>query len=125
MSENQTRSGETSEAPLDWAALLGRWMEFARAAVVLPDDGEGRRWRASISPIITLQAVSLALGELKLLPPDERPVAIDRAGLLIEHESSTLGRVWDGAPPREIERLLDDAAASLKAAQSGENNIGD
>ncbi len=122
MSENLSKSQETPAA-LDWAALLARWMDFARAAVALPSDAQGDRWRASISPIITLQAVTLALGEVPTLPRDEQAVAIDRATLLIERETEALAKVWEGDLPSEVGLLLRDAAEALAVTQSGENNI--
>ena len=63
---------------LTWAALLGRWMAFAKNAVALPDDDAGRRVRNSVVDLITLQAVWFALQNLDELDPDERALGIDR-----------------------------------------------
>lgn len=123
MSENVERSPDDAGAQLDWAALLARWMEFARASVALPDDAQGRRWRASISSIITLQAVTLALGELERLENEERAVAIDRASLLIERESQALDAAWDGTPSDEVEQLIEDADSALNHARSRQNSV--
>lgn len=118
MSENVDSSQDGAAAPLDWAALLARWMDFARAAVALPEDPEGDRWRASVSPIITLQAVTMALGELHLIAPADRPVAMDRASFLIDRESESLEATWSSDPPGEVQRLVADARATLDAAKS-------
>ncbi len=75
---------------LTWAVLLGRWTDFARSAVALPEDGEGGRVRQSVTDIITLQAVWFALGGLEELPPDERAIGLDRAGVLIRRHTQAL-----------------------------------
>lgn len=101
---------------LDWAALLGKWMEFARAAVALPAGAEGKRWRGSIVHIIALQAVTHALAEVGLLDAADRAVALDRAEILIEKHAGALGEVWKASPPAEVVALIDDARRALGAA---------
>lgn len=75
---------------LTWAALLGRWIEFAQSAVALPDDAAGRAWKQAVPPIIGLQAVTMALGEVDQLAPDQRALGIDRANILIERHTKEL-----------------------------------
>ena len=47
-----------SERAMTWAALLGKWTEFAQSALALPDDDEGGRLREAVPAIIGLQAVT-------------------------------------------------------------------
>lgn len=110
---------EIDDRKLTWAALLGRWVELARAAVALPDDAEGRAWRASIPHIISLQAVTMALGEAGELDADERALGIDRAHILIDRAREGLTEAFgDRASHPMVRELLDDAAAALEKAQA-------
>lgn len=105
---------------LTWAALLGRWLDFARASVALPGDAEGRRWNASVAPIITLQAVAFALGQLNGLPEDERALGLDRAEILLRQESGRLNATWRGEPmPALLIELMQDASHALRSATLG------
>lgn len=100
---------------LTWAVLLARWIEFARSATALPIDADGKRLRACVADLITLQAVWFALGELDQLPADERALGLDRAQVLIDrHASAILERfAGEGAPPLMAE-LIDDARSRLR-----------
>jgi len=105
---------------LTWALLLGRWMDLARASIALPETAEGGRLRSGIAPIIALQAITHALGEIDDLPPDERSLALDRAELLIRKHAGTLHGLWRGEPmPTELIELIDDARTALHAAVCG------
>lgn len=105
---------------MTWAALLGRWLDFARASVALPKDTAGQRWRQSVAPIITLQAVIFALRQLDDLPEDERALGLDRAEILIRQESAGLNSAWRGEPmPELLLELIADAPAALRAATVG------
>ncbi|MCK4873144.1 MAG: hypothetical protein KAS72_10500 [Phycisphaerales bacterium] len=116
---NRHMTQELNPTRLTWAALLGRWIEFARAAVALPDDDQGTRWKASVAPIIDLQAVTMALGQLDDLPDDERALGLDKAEILIRRDASVLGEIWRDAPlPAKLTELLDDARQALRQAQS-------
>ena len=75
---------------LTWAALLARWVNFARSAVALPDDAQGRAWKSAVPDIIALQAVTMALGELDQLPTEERALGLDRAQVLIDRHGQNL-----------------------------------
>lgn len=103
---------------LTWAALLGRWVEMARAAVALPDDAEGRAWREAIPHIISLQAVTMALGEAGELEADERALGLDRSRILIERAREGLAGLFDAEATHPMVReLLDDAGAALAKAE--------
>jgi hypothetical protein len=108
---------DLSPRELTWAALLSRWVEFAQAAVALPDDAEGEAWRASVPAIINLQAVTFALGEVAELPADERALGLDRAAILIRRGATDLNGAWRGEPmPERVRELIEDARAALRAA---------
>lgn len=100
-----------------WAGLLARWMEFARASVAFPKTAEGDRWRAAVGPIVGLQAVACALGELEGLASDERALGIDRAAVLIRQYGGVLEGLWGAEGlPAEVAGLIADARAALAAA---------
>ena len=99
---------------LTWTALLGKWIEFAQASVALPRDVEGDRWRASVVPIVNIQAVTFALAELKDLPEADRPIAWDKAEILISDHASKLGSIWEaGQLPDGLKEIISDARAAL------------
>ena len=102
-----------------WSVLLSKWTEFARASAAFPKDAEGERWRASVAPIISLQAITFALGELDALTdPDERPVALDRAAVGAREAATALHDAWRGHDlPDGIRELIDDANTALAAAR--------
>jgi len=101
-----------------WAALLGRWVEFARSAVGLPADEQGGRLRRSVPDMIMLQAVWFALRQMEDLPDDERRLGLDRAEILIDRHSAALRERWNGVLPRQLRELIDDARAALAAQQA-------
>lgn len=104
---------------LTWAVLLGRWVGFARSALALPEDAEGRRMRESVGDIIQLQAVWFALQHLDDLPPAERALGLDRAELLIDHHAAALRRRYtDAELPALVSELIADARAQLAATQA-------
>jgi hypothetical protein len=99
---------------LTWTSLLSQWMRFAQAAVALPADAEGDRWRTSVPCVINLQAVTFALSDLARLPLDERALGRDRAELLIEDNAAKLADVWsDAAMPGSLAEIERDARDSL------------
>jgi len=100
---------------LTWTALLGRWMEFAASAVALPADAEGERWRESVPAIISLQAVTLALNDLPELPVADRPLARDKADLLVRENVRRIEDLWRGAAlPGALAEIIEDARAALE-----------
>lgn len=112
---------------LTWAALLGRWLDFAKSALALPRDAVGEALRQSVPDIIMLQAVCCALQGLADLPADERALGLDRAELLIDKHAAALRQRWADGPdsarsatgplPPQLLELIDDARANLAAAQ--------
>lgn len=98
---------------LTWAALLGQWVEFARSAVALPDDADGRKWRAAVPDIIGLQAVTMALRELDQLPENERALGLDRARILIHRHSAALHDLFN---PEPLHPMLRDLTAEAEQA---------
>lgn len=103
---------------LTWAALLGRWVEFARSAVALPDDAEGQAWKQVVPDVIGLQAVAMALREADQLAPDERALAVDRARLLIERHTRNIHEAFGTTDLHEqLVELITDAWSAVKAAE--------
>ena len=100
-------------AKLTWAALLGRWIDFARSAVALPATAEGRLMRDSIADVIMLQAVWFALRNLGDLPAAERALGLDRAQVLIDRHSRVLRDRWGRHMPSTMAELIADAHAEL------------
>lgn len=104
---------------LTWPMLLAKWTDFARASVAFPTSGEGGRWRSAVAPIIGLQAVACALAEMDQLPAVERPLAHDRAEVLIRQYAGQLEAIWHGEPmPARLADLLHDARRALVASRS-------
>ncbi len=102
---------------LTWVALLGGWMQFARAAVALPDDAEGRAWRASVPAMIGLQAVCMAMRTLDQLPPDEQALGVDRSRVLLEQYLRKLHEHHGGRPFHpKLEELVNDAERAIEEA---------
>ena len=104
---------------LTWAALLGRWVEFARSAVALPDDAQGRAWKAAVPSIITLQAITMALREADQLDASERALALDRARILTEQCRAALHELFQ--PQRlhpMLNELLGDAQQAIAQAEA-------
>lgn len=119
-SHDNTRPTLDAEG-VTWAVLLGRWTDFARTAVVLPDDAAGRRLRESVADLIGLQAVWFALSNLGTLPADERSLGLTRAGVLIDrHEAALRRRFEPEGLPDLAEELIADARAALSAARGGD-----
>jgi len=116
----EERAADDNRA-LTWASLLAKWTEFAQAAVGLPEDADGDRWRAAVPSIITLQAVTQALGELDLVADEERALAVDRAELLCREHASKVHELWRGeALPDEVSALVQDSRIAFEmAANSG------
>ena len=106
---------------LTWAALLGRWVEFARSAMALPEDTVGTAVRDSVPDIIMLQAVWFALKDMDGLTDAERALGLDRAEVLIDRHAGALNRRWAGDAstpmPRQLQELIDDARSRLGEVQ--------
>ncbi len=100
-----------------WAAMLGRWIDFARSATALPTEGPQGLLRRSVSDIITLQAVWFALGHLDQLPADQRSLGLDRSQILIDRHAEALHARFDGQLPPALAELISDARHHLLEAQ--------
>ncbi len=95
---------------LTWAVLLGKWVEFARSAVGLPDDEQGNKLRQSVPDLIMLQAVWFALQHMDELSAEQQALGLDRAGVLIDQHAGVLRSRWAPDPlPQRIEELILDA----------------
>jgi hypothetical protein len=106
---------------LTWPALLARWTAFAQSSLALPKTADGERWRAAVSSIINLQAVTFALADLKTLTAEgERALALDKSEIIIRSSTGQLHALWRGdVLPDELVALVHDADASLKSARGG------
>ena len=102
---------------LAWTALLGRWIDLVKAGTGMPEAGDGDHWQKSIPAIIELQATAFALGDLESLESADRPLARDRATLLIEGADERLEVIWaeQGIPP-ELREIQDAASVALGQA---------
>ncbi len=104
---------------LTWAVLLGRWVEFARAAVALPDDAEGRAWKKVVPDIIGLQAVAMALKDADQLEPDQRALGIDRSRVMIERHTEHIHAAFgEGELHPMLVELITDAWSAVKHAEA-------
>lgn len=115
---SQSQRSEISD--LTWPGLLAHWTAFAQASVALPKNAEGDRWRAAVPAIISLQAVTFALGDLDKLSADEdRAVAQDKAQIVMRGAMKQLHELWNADPlPDELAALGSDASTALKLAKS-------
>ena len=119
MPESEPEPGDSlNTRELTWAALLGRWVEFARSAVALPPTETGRRLRESVQDLIMLQAVTCALGELEQVDEAERQLGLDRAELLIDRHAEALKQRWQPDPlPERVAAFIADARSVLAETQ--------
>ena len=112
-----------SQPDLTWPALLARWTAFAQSSIALPKNFEGERWRAAVSSIINLQAVTFALAELDTLSAEgggERALALDKSDIIIRSATGQLHALWRAEPlPTELVTLTSDARLALAAARTG------
>jgi hypothetical protein len=103
--------------PLTWAVLLAQCTEFARSAVALPEDGEAGRHRRSVPHLITLAAITHALGQLDRLDEGEHALALDRSEIQIRDAIAALDMIWEGRdPPEAVWVFVEEAAAALGEA---------
>lgn len=111
---SQSSDNHLDAHKLTWAVLLGKWVEFARSAVALPDDPQGRRLKVSVPDMIMLQAVWFALHHMDELSASEQALGCDRAAVLIEQHEQRLHDCWSPDPlPEKVGQLVDDARQML------------
>lgn len=84
-----------------WAALLGRWLDLARASRAI-DGGDDGPWQRAIVPIITFEAIAAAITQIDRLTPPERAIALDQASLLLDARSADLETAFEEWPPMAI-----------------------
>jgi hypothetical protein len=104
-----------------WSALLSHWIALVKAGEGLvqaaPDDLDAARWRASIPEVVSLQAITFALGDLAQLPAADRPLARDRADLGVTAAASKLDEIWRGEEmPESVLEIAADARRSVEQA---------
>ena len=127
--ESETRPPD-GRPPLDtgvmtWAALLARWTDLVGAGEGLrrlhPGDEDVERWRESIPEVISLQAITFALGELERIPWEDRSIARDRADLGVGNAAQRLDGIWRGIemPPSLLEIAADARQAVEQAVYVG------
>ncbi|MBI1375356.1 MAG: hypothetical protein GC159_21780 [Phycisphaera sp.] len=103
---------------LTWAALLGRWVEFARSAVALPPDAESQAWRTIVPDIIGLQAVTMALRDRDKLQPADLTLAIDRSRVLAERHAATIRATMPEPLHPMLAELIADTDAAIADAEA-------
>lgn len=109
---------ENAQRLLAWSAMLAKWTEFAQASVALPADHDGPCWKACVAPIITMQAIVAALGELAQLPRAHRPVAADAAESLLREQLKLVHEAWSGELiPESITELIEESRQAVFDAQ--------
>ncbi len=122
---------------ITWTTLLAHFTALAKASLSLPKDASGDRWRAAVPAIVSLQAVTHALGELDAIDEPstirprktgghsrdngggggERAVALDKAEILIRRDSHALRELWGHQPLHaELAEIIADANAAYEAA---------
>lgn len=101
--------------PIAWIALVARWTELARASRVIPATNE--RLRASIAPIITMEANTAALQEITRISEADRPHARALAEISIRTAAQELDRLWRGEEwPAEFFDACEAAERALRNA---------
>lgn len=89
----------SDETAIDaWTSLLAQATHVAAASRAWPRDAEGDRLRASVTPLVQLQAVCIAMGQLDRVPAASRAYARDQAEVLVQRSCETLRQAWRGEP---------------------------
>ncbi len=110
-----TDSQKVTLEPMAWIALVARWAELARASRALPTSDE--RLRASIAPIITIEANTAALAEIASIPEEHRAHARTLAEISIRGAAHELDLLWRGEEwPEEFFQACDAAECALRNA---------
>lgn len=102
---------------VSWAALLAQCTDYARATAALGDAPEDARWREATPSVVALHAVGFALRQMDRLEEDERPLARDRASVLVREHVARLDELWRGVPmPESLLDLQDGVRTALERA---------
>jgi len=96
--------------PMTWTALLAYWMDLARAARAF-DAAPTGPWQQAMPALITFEALARCLPHIQALPVEERAVALDKAGVLLEARRADVEDAFDMQPD-----VLAEADASADAA---------
>lgn len=100
-----------------WTALLAQATQLAAASRAWPRDAEGDRLRASVTPLVQLQAVRIAMSQVQRLPPASRAYARDQADVLVRRSCEALRQAWHGEPmPPWMLDVMADARESIAAS---------
>jgi hypothetical protein len=100
-----------------WTALLAHATQLASAARAWGEGADGARLRASVAPLVQLQAVTLAMSQIDRLAPDHRAYARDQAELLQRAACASLRTAWGGEPmPDTVLQAMADARQSIANA---------
>jgi hypothetical protein len=104
-----------------WSGLLAGYTELAQAAVALPADAAGTRWKRAVPSLIALHAVAHAIAEIDSLGAGERDVALDKGEVLVRQHAAELGEIWrsEATPPGVLELMEEARGALTLATQSG------
>ena len=102
---------------LAWTTLLAHWIDLVKAGSGMPRTGEGAAWQESLESIITLQATAFALGDLETIPEADRPLARDRAEVLVDSAGETLESIWGAVQmPGALREIQASAEEALQQA---------
>ena len=116
--DSAKHQSDQSPRLLDWSVMLAKWTEYAQAAAALPAGAEGPRWRHCVSPIITMQALIAALGEMDELPRAHRSVLVDAAAALLHIQLEVIHEAWSGELiPDSIGELIHESQQAVADAQ--------
>lgn len=100
-----------------WTALLAHAMQLAKAARAWSGSAQGERMRESVAPIVQLQAVSIAMGQLGGMASSHRSYARDQADVLLQRACESLREIWRGEPmPDAVLQAMSDARHSIANA---------
>lgn len=104
---------------ITWTVLMARWTDFARAALALPADGEGARWRTAVPDVIALQALTHSLAEIDTIADQtHRAATIDLAEVQVRRHAESVHAHWRGERlPLQLVELVEDAHVALRAAR--------
>ncbi len=109
---------QMSEAPeptglpeaVGWTMLLAQGVELAKATRALPQDATGERWRDTVGPLVTCQAIRYALGLVEHLEVSERPLARDLAAVSLRDAATSLDALWRGeSMPEAVLAVVEEA----------------
>ena len=107
----------SSEGADAWTALLAHAMHLAKASRAWGGSEHGERMRDSVSPLVQLHAVAIAMGQLEGLAPAHRAYARDQADMLLRRACESLRATWSGEPmPDPVLQAMSDARQAIANA---------